>query len=406
MHRAAMALAYARERLISSHPAWESVTAAGELRRGCELVRRLSLVAVDPSHSGEPRVLSFAEELTVHVSTRDRFGITLLLATGSEGHLAALRSLAAQKHWILDATGLRDDRRVIASRTEEDIYSSLGLSFIVPELRETGEEVRCSLEGRLPDLVAKSDLRGVLHAHTDQSDGADSLEAMAEAARQRGYAYLGLTDHSQSAHYAGGLKVGEVQAQHRAIDGLNSRYGPGFHVFKGIESDILGDGSLDYSDDILSSFELIIASVHSHFRLDREAQTARVIKAVANPHTLVLGHVTGRLLQKRPGYDVDLERVLSACAQYGVAVEINANPWRLDLDWRWCSRALELGCMVSINPDAHSTQEYENVDWGVSMARKGAVPRERVLNACTCAQFAAHLHSREQRRQRLENGMI
>jgi DNA polymerase (family 10) len=288
---------------------------------------------------------------------------------------------------------------VIAQRTEEEVYAGLRLPFIAPELRETGKEVELALEGKLPELVTRDDLRGVLHAHTTESDGSDTLEDMAEAARERGYAYLGLTDHSQTARYAGGLKVEEVAEQQRAIEQLNKRYGNRFHVFKGIESDILGDGSLDYPEEVLESFDLVIASIHSKFRMGREEQTARIIKAVENPHTTILGHVTGRQLLRRPGYEVDMERVLQACAREGVAIEINAHPWRLDMDWRWCARALQLGCQFSINPDAHSTREIDNIQWGVLMARKGAVPRERVINALSRNAFRAHLESRRNRRR-------
>jgi DNA polymerase (family X) len=245
--------------------------------------------------------------------------------------------------------------------------------------------------------VTQADLRGVLHAHTTESDGSDSLEDMAEATRQRGYAYLGLTDHSQTAHYAGGLKVEEVAAQQRAVDRLNKRYGATFRVFKGIESDILGDGSLDYPDEVLASFDLVIASVHSKFRMGRREQTDRIVRAVENPHTTILGHVTGRQLLRRAGYEVDMERILRACAQHGVAIEINAHPWRLDMDWRWSERALELGCQFSIDPDAHSTGEIDNVRWGVLMARKGAVPTDRVINALGLAEFDSFLKRRKPR---------
>ena len=295
----------------------------------------------------------------------------------------------------LDAEGLSRKGRFVAQQTEKEIYAALGLPFIAPELRESGKEVGLALEGKLPELVTQDDLRGVLHAHTTESDGSDSLEDMAEATRRRGYDYLGLTDHSQTAHYAGGLKVEEVAAQQRAVERLNRGYGAGFHVFKGIESDILGDGSLDYPDEVMASFDLVIASVHSKFRMGRQEQTDRIVKAVENPHTTILGHVTGRQLLRRPGYEVDMERILRACAGHGVAVEINAHPWRLDMDWRWCERALELGCLFSINPDAHSTGEIDNVRWGVLMARKGAVPKERVLNALTLAEFGAFLQRRK-----------
>ena len=212
--------------------------------------------------------------------------------------------------------------------------------------------------------------------------------------RERGYAYLGITEHSRRAHYAGGLTIEEVAAQRRQIDRLNRRYGPSFHVFKGIESDILADGSLDYPEEVLAGFDLVIASVHSKFRMGRKEQTDRIVRAVENPHTTILGHVTGRQLMRRPGYELDMERVLKACAGEGVAIEINAHPWRLDMDWRWCERALELGCMFSINPDAHSTEEIDNIRWGILMARKGAVPKERVLNTLGRGDFDAYLEKR------------
>ena len=233
-----------------------------------------------------------------------------------------------------------------------------------------------------------------------RSDGVDTLEVMAEAVRSRGYDYFGVTDHSRSAHYAGGLTVEEITAQHAEIDRLNKQYRNDFRIFKGIESDILADGSLDYPEEVLAQFDFVIASVHGRFALDREAQTARILRAVENPSTTVLGHMTGRQLLRRPGYEIDIERILAACAARGVAVEINANPWRLDLDWRWHQPALELGCMMSINPDAHSTDEIDLTHWGVEMARKGGVPRSAVLNCLDLPAFARHLTKRARHRQR------
>jgi DNA polymerase (family X) len=398
LHRAAAAVKTAVNALERAYPDWTQVTPAGEFRRGCELVSALSLVAADAELRGDDRTIENGGELVVHVTRPERYGIVLLNATGSAEHLAALRARARRKGVELEPQGITEKGRVIAGRTEEEIYAALDLPYIAPELRETGLEVQRASQGKLPELVTQDDLHGVLHAHTVASDGADTLDDMAEASRVRGYAYLGLTDHSQSARYAGGLKVDEVNAQQRAIDRLNRHYGPRFHVFKGIESDILPDGSLDYAEEVLASFDLVIASIHSKFRLSRKEQTDRIVKAVENPHTTILGHVTGRQLLRRPGYDVDMDRVLRACAANGVAVEINAHPWRLDMDWRWCERGLELGCLYSINPDAHSTDEIDNVRWGVLMARKGAVPRERVLNAHTLSQFRTHLESRKPRR--------
>jgi DNA polymerase (family 10) len=355
------------------------------------------LVAEAPKLTGGPELLSTGGGLSVHLTDHRHYGATLLHATGSAQHLDALRALAAGKKLVLDEQGLRGGGKVIASKSEHTIYAALGLPFIEPELREDASEIASALAGRLPTLVREKDLRGVLHAHSDFSDGVDTLATMAEAARRRGYAYFGIADHSKSAHYAGGLDLDEIEQQHAEIDRLNASCGSRFRIFKGIESDILADGSLDYPDDVLARFDFVVASVHSRFKLSRKAQTERLLVAVANPYTTILGHMTGRQLLRRPGYDVDIARVLAACGQHGVAVEINANPWRLDLDWRWHSRALELGCMMSINPDAHSTDELDLIRWGVTMARKGGVPKDRVLNSLSLREFAAYLRRRKAR---------
>jgi DNA polymerase (family X) len=295
--------------------------------------------------------------------------------------------LAEHKGLTLSPDGLRRGRETIAARIEGD--------FIAPELREGCDEIKHALAGRLPPLVTDEDISGILHAHTNLSDGVDTLEVMAEATRARGYHYFGVADHSKSAHYARGLSVDEVIEQHRVIDRLNKSYGRDFRILKGIESDILVDGALDYADDVLDRFDFIVASVHSRFKLDRKTQTERIVRAVENPFTTILGHMTGRQLLRRPGYDIDIEAILRACAAHGVAVEINANPWRLDLDWRWHQRALDLGCMMSINPDAHSTREIDLSHWGVEMARKGGVPASRVLNCLTLQQLLQHLRKRK-----------
>jgi DNA polymerase (family 10) len=376
IHRAAALLASAEKDLAGT--GLTDITPAGDYRRGCELITDLSIVACAQDKTG-PKMLK-SGDLTVHITDKKRYGITLLLATGSEDHLEELRKLAKSKGMLLAADGLTRKGKIIASDTEESIYSAVGLSVIPPVLREGRGEVAIARAGKHPRLVQQGDIQGILHAHTRASDGVNTLEEMAEATRKRGYSYFGVADHSQSAHYAGGLSIEEIDDQHKEIDRLNVAYGGTFRMFKGIESDILPEGSLDYADDILARFDFVVASVHSRFRLDKDAQTQRILRAVANPYTTILGHPMGRQLLRRPGYEFDIERVLRACAKHRVAVEINANPWRLDLDWRWHGRALELGCIFSINPDAHSTSELDLMQWGVLIARKGGVPRERVLN--------------------------
>jgi DNA polymerase (family X) len=335
IHRAAELLESAKVSLKRANLGLKEIAIAGDLRRGCELVSNLTLVG--EKSGSKTSHLKFGE-LTVHVASQNRFGAALLFATGSEGHLNELRSLAQKKGFSLEPDGLRREGQLVAARTEQEIYGALGLSFIEPELREGRGEVRLAQRRRLPKLVTEEDICGILHAHTTASDGVNTLGQMAEAVRKRGYSYFGVADHSRSAHYAGGLSVEEIAAQHDAIDELNAAFGDGFHIFKGVESDILPDGSLDYPEEILRRFDFIVASVHGQFRKDRASQTERILRAVANPYTTILGHMTGRQLLRRPGYDIDVKQILAACAEHGVAVEINANPWRLDLDWRWAPK--------------------------------------------------------------------
>ncbi len=398
MNQAQAVLDQATDELKRLRPALRKITIAGDLRRSCELVSDLRLVAIEPE-AGEAAKEKFGP-VTLHTCPAGRFGAVLLHATGSERHVAQLADAARKMRITLGPGGLRRGARNVSTPREEDVYAALGLPFIPPELREGTDEIARASKGALPQLVTMKDLSGVLHLHTDFSDGANTLEEMADAARERGYAYLGVADHSQSAHYAGGLQLEEIETQHEIIEALNRRYRGRFRILKGIESDILADGALDYPPDVLERFDFVVASVHSRFRLGRAEQTKRIIAAVSNPYTAILGHLTGRQLLRRPGYDVDVEAVLKACAAYGVAVEINGSTWRLDLDWRWHRKALELGCMLSINPDAHSIAELDLVRWALAVARKGGVPKDRVLNAMSLQQIQHHLGARRTSRDR------
>jgi DNA polymerase (family X) len=401
MHRAAELLKVAEKHLREARADIVRISPAGDFRRGCELVGDLSLVAEvrDPPDSAQ--ALSMGVELTARLTDAAHFGVTLLLATGSEAHLAGLRAIAASQSMSLDDDGLRRDGKLVAAASEDSIYRALGMQRVPPELREGRNEIARALAGTLPELVTDHDIAGILHAHTDRSDGLDTLETMAEAALSRGYEYFGVSDHSRSAHYAGGLSQREIAEQQAEADSLNRRSGERFRIFKGVESDILADGSLDYPNEVLETFDFVVASVHGRFNMDRASQTERIIRAVSNPYTTILGHMTGRQLLRRPGYEIDTEKVLAACAEHGVAVEINANPWRLDLDWRWHDIALKLGCFMSINPDAHSTRELDLTHWGVEMARKGGVPKERVLNCLSRDELALYLEKRRDRRVKL-----
>jgi DNA polymerase (family 10) len=398
LHRAAALLTHAKDSLRKARPELKRVTVAGDFRRGCELVGELSMVAEAPKVAKTSKA-SEADGLQIRLTDRKHFGAALLFATGSAAHVAQLKVLAAEKGMRLEADGLHKGRSLIAG-DETEIYLALGLPFIDPELREGRGELELALKGKLPKLVDDQDLRGILHCHTDASDGTETLETMAKATRQRGFEYFGVADHSKSAHYAGGLSVEEIAQQHREADRLNKRFGKDFRILKGIESDILSDGSLDYEYDVLEGFDFVVASIHGRFKLDRKAQTSRLLRAVSHPHTTIIGHMTGRQLQRRPGYEIDIEKVLRACAKHDVVVEINAHPWRLDLDWRWHQAALEFGCMLSINPDAHSIPELDHMHWGVAMARKGGVPADRVLNAMPLPEITRYLRHKRRSQAR------
>lgn len=398
IHHAEGLLVATAANLARSHPELDRVELAGDFRRGCELVHDLAIVARTQEPIASIGSVSINNQMDLFVADPARYGVALLLATGSAAHVEELRGWAAERGFSLGLDGLMRGRKLVPCADEGEVYAALGLPCIAPELREGAGEVAAAAQGRLPDLVSGADVRGVLHCHTTASDGVNSLEEMAEGARARGLHYFGVADHSRSAGYAGGLSLDEIVAQHAEADRLNRRWRGRFTILKGIECDILADGALDYPDDVLASFDFVVASVHSRFRMDEAAQTERILRAVANPHTTILGHMTGRMLLRREGYELDIERVLAACAEHGVAVEINANPHRLDLDWRWHRRALELGCTLSINPDAHSIAELDLTRWGVLIARKGGVPAGRVLNAMGLKAIIAVLKRRKRSR--------
>ncbi len=369
--------------------------------RPAELARafpELAGIAETVSASDRAVTVRLAEGLTaeLRIAAEDDFAAVLLEATGSDEHVAALRARAARKGLVLDGRGLFSSasrRKRIACGTEEEIYQRLGLPFIEPELREGLGEIEAAEQGTLPRLLEDADVRGLIHLHTTESDGRASLEEMLGAAQEAGYRYAAVTDHSQGAAYAGGLTPDRVLRQKEAIRAARSTL-PGFRIFHGTEADILPDGAIDYGDEFLGVFDVVVASVHSRFGLPREEQTRRLVRAVENPRVSVLGHPTGRLLLTRKGIDVDVEAVLAAATRSGCAVEINGSPHRLDLDWRFCRAAAEKGLLFSIGPDAHSVQEIANAGYAVGIARKGWVTRESTLNAKSADELAAWLERR------------
>lgn len=314
--------------------------------------------------------------LTVHFAAAEAFGTALWHTTGSDDHVAQF----AERFGAPDA-----------HPAEADVYAAADLAMVPPELREGTGELDAAAEKALPTLLTTSDLHGSLHNHSTYSDGAHSLRQMAEAARERGLSYFGICDHSQSLKVASGLPPAAVREQMDEIDALNTAFATedaSFRIFSGIESDILADGSLDYEDDLLADFDFVVASVHTGMNMTADEATERIVRAVENPHTRILGHPTGRLLLVREGYPLHHERVLDACAAHGVALELNANPYRLDLDWRWVRPAIERGILISINPDAHAIDELDNVKWGVKVARKGWLTPAHCLNAKPLADFS------------------
>ncbi|RFZ95027.1 DNA polymerase/3'-5' exonuclease PolX [Mucilaginibacter conchicola] len=291
----------------------------------------------------------------------------LFINTGTEEHVEAVLS--------------RISNELDSPDSEEIIYEKANLQWMQPELREGTTFIQKANHNELPTLITVADLKGSLHNHSTWSDGVNTLEEMALYCRdEMKLEYLGISDHSKSAFYAKGLSIERVLQQHEEIDHLNKKL-DGFHIFKGIEADILNDGALDYPDEILARFDFIVASIHSNLKMSEEKATARLIKAIENPYTTILGHPTGRLLLSRKGYDIDHKKVIEACAANNVVIEINANPLRLDLDWRWHQYALEKGVMLSINPDAHRISGFHDMKYGTIVARKGGLSKEHCLNA-------------------------
>ncbi len=301
--------------------------------------------------------------------------------TGSREHNTALRHMAKQEDIKMNEYGLfhGEEEALIECNSEEEIFNYFGMQFIPPELRENNGELEAAKEGKLPELVKLEAVRGVFHIHTVYSDGSNSIEDLVKGCISRGYSYMGISDHSISAYYAGGMKKDGIKRQHEEIDLLNLKY-PGFKVFKGVELDILSDGNVDYDEETLSLFDFTIASVHSQFNMAEDKLTERVIKALKNRHVTILGHPTGRLLLSREPFRINLDEIIKTAAEEKVILEINTNPHRLDLDWRFCKPAREAGCSFVLSPDAHSIDELDDLKYGINVARKGWLTAPDIIN--------------------------
>lgn len=373
------------------------IIAAGQLRRGCETIGLLTLVAITESNTlalpedfapaGTRRYSSITRDVPIEIllATPDEAGTALFVATGDDEFLAA-------------ATG---GSALPPLPDEADVFAHLHLPDIPAELREGTAIVERARRGEIPRLIAREDMRGMIHVHTTWSDGKNTLDEMVMAARELGFEYIVICDHSQSAAYAGGLTIDRVRQQRAEIDALASRVS-GIAILHGIESDILADGSLDYPDEVLAEFDVVVASVHSHFALPRAEQTARILRALANPFTTILGHPTGRLLLRRDGYDVDIEAIIAEAARTGTVIEFNVNPYRLDLDWRYHRRACSEGVRFAIDPDAHSTDGMRELFDGISVARRGELTPTDVVNTMSLEQFRAFVAAQRERKQNLQ----
>ena len=353
----------------------EEISFLGETDNFAELTRKMQRYGgkTDLLNAGENSALfrlPSGIRLKVERAQAGKWGGALIVATGSASHLRKL---------IADPAG-------IEGNSEEAVYKKLGLSFIEPELREGRDEVELAGRGELPALVTEADIRGELHAHSTSSDGSNTIEQMAAGAQKRGYQYLGITDHSQSLKIAGGVSEEQLWRQIRFIDQLNQRAG-GIYILKSAEVDILADGSLDYPDDLLKELDYTVCSIHSRFGFDKRAQTERILRAMDNRYFTILGHATGRLLLKRPGYEIEIERVIEQARINGCFFEINSSPDRLDLSAENARLARAAGVDVAITTDAHSIREFDYIRGGIDQARRAGFGKESVLNCRSLAEF-------------------
>jgi DNA polymerase (family X) len=396
---------------LRSHPMVERAEAAGSFRRGRETVHDLDFVVASPEgavvmadFAAQPFVASILAQgptktsiylpsglqCDVRAVKPSEFACALLYFTGSKAHNVALRARALKRGWSLNEYRL--DGWSAPLSDEGEIYHALGLSEIPPELREDGQEIEAAETGCLPRLIELANLRGTFHCHTTASDGHHSLEAMAEAARNLGFQYLGIADHSKASFQAHGLSETQLAAQVSAIRHWNDEHATAsFRLFAGSEVDILRDGALDFSNEVLAQLDYVVASVHSVFTLAEAEMTRRIIRAIENPNVTMLGHPTGRLLLKREPYALDIPAIIEACAATDTIIELNANPWRLDLDWRWWPLATQKGVRCAINPDAHSIAGLEHLWFGIRSARKGWLTTGRVINCLPLGEIDAVL---------------
>lgn len=355
----------------------------GEVRRKLPIINQIELITDFDDSIEEELIAMGLEELTIDEEELYFYSYPVTFIQVAPEEFCEELVLSSSSVTFRDAIS----KQIKADAdTEEGIFESNKLQYIVPELREDPAIIQQAAANSIPQLIKESDIKGVIHSHTTYSDGQHTLKQMAEAAKDKGYDYILITDHSKAAFYANGLKEERVHQQLDEIDSLNGTMA-NFKIYKGIESDILNNGDLDYEEDLLKQFDVIIASVHSNLKMDEEKANKRLIKAIENPYTKILGHPTGRLLLSREGYPIDHKKIIDACAANGVVLELNANPNRLDMDYTWIPYALEKGVFISVNPDAHSIKGIDDIRWGVAAARKGGLTPDQCLNTKDISAF-------------------
>lgn len=410
----ALPLAHELVQILEKLPDVKQISLAGSLRRMRETVKDFDLLATSAKPAkvmavfaslpqvaevllqGETKATVRHREgiqVDLRVVEPDCFGAALQYFTGSKAHNIRVRELAVRKGLKVSEYGVFNEAtgKRIAGATEEEVYTAIGLPYIPPELREDAGEVEAALEGCLPELLTLSDLRGDLHAHTNWTDGHHSLETLIEAAQQRGYEYIVVSDHSRAATIAGGLSEEKLLEQIRQIRALSKKYTK-IRILAGSECDILADGNLDFSDRVLAQLDIVVCAIHSRFKQDRVGMTARIVKALANPYVHIFAHPTGRLIGERDPYDVDLEAVFAAAKQYGKALEINAQPSRLDLNDHHARRAKELGVRLAISTDTHSLDQLDNMSLGIATARRAWIEKSDVINTWPLDRLLAWTH--------------
>lgn len=379
----------------------QNIALTGNYKRQLEYVDELEYVVNSSNEMIKPKFLSaqppeLLEETPGSLLYKLLNGLKLRLYTGKANFSKNLFETSGSKEFIDAFTAIYGKPEFSDAEITDDkyLFSSVGINYIPPFLRETAKIIDKAKVGNLPNVIQPTDIKGIIHCHSNWSDGSNTLEDMANAAKEQGFEYLVISDHSKSAFYAQGLFEEKISAQHKLIDELNNNL-TGFKIFKSIESDILYDGSLDYSNAVLATFDIVIASVHSILKMTEEKAMQRLIAAIENPYTTILGHMTGRLLLSRKGYPVNHKKIIDACAANNVVIELNAHPSRLDIDWRQIEYALEKNVLISINPDAHSIEGFKDIRYGVLVAQKAMVTKEQNLSSMNLQQFEEFVQRRK-----------